>query len=181
MRVMHLFSSIYQRMLVWASHRHAKMYLAGVSFSEAIFFPIPVDVMLAPMAMAQLNRAWQLALLATTASALGGAISYFIGAFAFEPLVMPVIDRLDYHHYFDAVQAAFIRWDFWIIFFASFTPLPYKVFTIMAGVLGIAFFPFLIASFVGRGLRFFLVAGGALWIRRGMDKLLASWQDKAAE
>ena len=81
---MRLFSKLYARVMQWAEHRHASRYLMGLSFAESSFFPIPPDVMLAPMALARPQLAWRFAMLTTLASALGGAAGYLIGAFAFE-------------------------------------------------------------------------------------------------
>jgi len=153
-----IFSALYARTMIWARHRRAPWYLGGLSFAESSFFPIPPDVMLAPMSLANPSRAWLFALITTVASVAGGALGYFIGAFAFE-FIEPVIRDGRYWDAYLQAQAWFGRWGFWAILLAGFSPIPYKVFTIAAGAASMALLPFLIASLIGRGARFFLVAG----------------------
>ena len=100
-----MFQGLYDRVLVWSRHRHASRYLAGLSFAEATFFPIPPDVMLAPMVLADRRRAWSLALLTTLASVVGGVVGYLIGWLGLE-LILPLLERVGYvHHYQSAVEA----------------------------------------------------------------------------
>lgn len=156
---MKLFSPLYRRVMQWSRHPHAPWYLGGLSFAESSFFPIPPDVMLAPMALARPERAWRLALITTLASVAGGLAGYAIGHFAFE-LVQPWIEARP--RYWQAYQQAvdwFGQYGFWAVFVAGFSPIPYKVFTIAAGVLSMALIPFTLASVIGRGARFYLVAG----------------------
>ncbi len=173
---MRIFSKLYDKALRWARHRHAPYYLAGLSFAESSFFPVPPDVMLAPMTLAQPQRAWRLAALTTAASVLGGVLGYLIGMFAFE-LIEPLLHR---YHYWDDYQAAaawFQEWGIWVVLLAGFTIIPYKVFTITAGVIGMSFVPFVLASFVGRGGRFFLVAGLIAWGGSRMEGMLRRYID----
>jgi membrane protein YqaA with SNARE-associated domain len=153
-----IFSPLYARAMVWARHRRAPWYLGALSFAESSFFPIPPDVMLAPMSLANPSRAWLYALITTAASAAGGVLGYFIGMFAFD-LVEPLIRDGRYWDGYVQAQAWFDKWGFWAVFIAGFSPIPYKVFTIAAGAASMALFPFVIASVIGRGARFFLVAG----------------------
>lgn len=144
--------------MLWANHQHAPFYLAGLSFAESSFFPVPPDVMLAPMALAKPKKAWSFAAITTIASVLGGAAGYLIGLLAFE-VVEPWLHKVGYWPGFLEVQEWFKSYGIWAIFIAGFSPIPYKIFTITAGVTSMAFLPFILASLVGRGLRFFLVAG----------------------
>ncbi|WP_291994729.1 YqaA family protein [Candidatus Accumulibacter sp. ACC003] len=174
---MRLFSSLYRRAMVWSRHPHAPWYLGGMSFAESSFFPIPPDVMLAPMCLAQPRRAWRLALLTTLASVAGGLLGYGIGYFAIDA----VLHWLQGSRYWPAYQTAvdwFERWGFWAVFIAGFSPIPYKLFTIAAGALSMALLPFTIASLIGRGARFFLVA--ALMARGGarMEAALHRYIDR---
>jgi membrane protein YqaA with SNARE-associated domain len=153
-----IFSPLYERAMSWARHRRAPWYLGGLSFAESSFFPIPPDVMLAPMSLANPSRAWLFALITTVASVAGGVLGYLIGAFAFD-VVAPLIQDGRYWDGYLEARAWFDRWGFWAIFLAGFSPIPYKVFTIAAGAASMALLPFVIASLIGRGLRFFLVAG----------------------
>lgn len=160
---MKMFGPLYDKVLKWSAHRHAPRYLFGLSFAESSFFPVPPDVMLAPMSLAKPQSAWKFALLTTIASVLGGALGYLIGYFALE-MIEPFIYQAGYGEAYDHAQAWFGRWGVWVVFLAGFTPIPYKLFTISAGALAMAFLPFLLASFVGRGARFFLVAGLLSWL-----------------
>ena len=166
---MKIFGPLYDRALVWAAHRHAPAYLAGLSFAESTFFPVPPDVMLVPMALARPDRAWYLAGLTTVMSVIGGFFGYLIGAYAFG-LIEGWLAGTHYHEAFVAAQGYFDRWGFWFIFVAGFSPIPYKVFTIAAGVIGMPILPFLAGSLVGRGGRFFIEAA---LIRSGGERMAA--------
>lgn len=173
---MRLFSSLYGRAMQWARHPHAPWYLGGLSFAESSFFPVPPDVMLAPMSLAQPRRAWEFALLTTVTSVLGGVFGYLIGLFAFD-LVEPLLQDAGYYPRYLQAKSWFDEWGFWAILLAGFSPIPYKVFTITAGVITMAFLPFVLASVVGRGARFFLVAGLMSWGGAGMEQRLHGWVD----
>ncbi len=161
----------------WAEHRHASRYLMGLSFAESSFFPIPPDVMLAPMALAKPQKAWHFAMLTTLASVAGGAAGYLIGAFAFD-IVEPVLHSAGYWDTYLKAKAWFVEWGFWVVFLAGFSPIPYKIFTITAGAISMAFIPFIIASLIGRGARFFLVAGLMVWGGEKMQKTLRQYIDQ---
>lgn len=165
---MKLFEPIYQHILRWSKHRHAERYLAAVSFAESSFFPIPVDVMLAPMVFANRSKAWRLAAITTVMSVFGGFFGYVLGAYFFDSFGNQVLDYFNAHETFAAVQASYIKHGMLIILLAGFTPIPYKIFTIASGVVGVALLPFLAISLLGRGARFFLVAG---LIKLGGEKL----------
>ncbi|MES9971130.1 MAG: YqaA family protein [Candidatus Thiodiazotropha sp.] len=174
---MRLFSSLYTRTMQWSRHPHAPAYLAGLSFAESSFFPIPPDVMLAPMSMARPNRAWFLAGLTTLASVIGGMLGYLIGMYAFD-LIQPWLQNWGYWDGYLDTKAWFAEWGFWAIFLAGFSPIPYKIFTITAGVIGMAFLPFVIASVIGRGARFFLVAALMAWGGSRMERVLHRYVDR---
>lgn len=154
---MAIFGPLYERVMRWSRHRHAEWYLGAMSFAESSFFPIPVDVMLAPMCMATPRRWWRYALNASLLSVAGGIAGYGIGYVAFESIEPWLRDS----HYWDSYRTArdwFDRYGFWTVFVAGFSPIPYKVFTIAAGVAVLNFPAFVLASVIGRGARFFLVA-----------------------
>ena len=174
---MRLFSPIYRRAMAWARHPHAPWYLGGMSFAESSFFPVPPDVMLAPMCLAKPSRAWQFAWLTTLTSVAGGLFGYAIGYVAIDILLPWLQDS----HYWPAYQTAvawFGEWGFWAVFIAGFSPIPYKVFTIAAGSLSMALIPFTIASLIGRGARFFLVAGLMKWGGARMEEMLHHYVDR---
>lgn len=155
---MRLFGPLYDRVLTWSRHPHAERYLGAMSFAESSFFPIPVDVMLAPMTLADRSKWVRLAAIATTFSVLGGLGGYLIGWGLFE-VIEPWLRESNYWEKFETASGLFDRYGFWIVFAAGFSPLPYKVFTIAAGVAVINLPGFFIGSVVGRAARFFLVAG----------------------
>ncbi len=156
---MALFGSIYKRVIGWAKHRHASYYLSATSFAESSFFPVPVDVLLAPMVLAQREKAWWYASLATVTSVAGAVFGYYIGLFLFDQVAQPIIDFYHFQEKFIYVQELFNKYGVWIIFIAGFSPIPYKIFTITAGVVAMPLLPFILTSLVARGARFFLVAG----------------------
>lgn len=172
---MKLFTRMYDWVMTKVQHRHAPGYLAALSFSESVIFPIPPDVMLAPMALARLEKAWRFALITTIASIIGGAVGYWLGAWMFEPWVAPLIEKMGYQAKFEHVIQWFEQYGVWVVFVAGFSPIPYKVFTVGAGLLQMAFLPFLIASAVGRGMRFFLVAGLMVWGGKAMEEKLRQY------
>ncbi|MES9872620.1 MAG: YqaA family protein [Candidatus Sedimenticola sp. PURPLELP] len=174
---MAIFSRLYDRVLEWSRHRHAPRYLAGLSFAESSFFPIPPDVMLAPMTLATPTRAWYLAALTTIASVVGGVLGYLIGFLSFE-LIEPLLRDAGYYPKYLTAREWFDEWGFWAIFLAGFSPIPYKVFTITAGVISMAILPFILASAIGRGARFFLVAGLMAWGGERMEGALRKHIDR---
>jgi len=174
---MRLFSRLYDWVLAWARHQHAVWFLGVLSFAESSFFPIPPDVMLAPMALARREKAWRYAWITTLASVAGGVLGYLIGMFAFD-LIEPWIQEFGYADRFQKAIDWFQEWGFWVVFLAGFSPIPYKLFTISAGTVGMAFLPFVLASAIGRGARFFLVAGLIYWGGERMDGLMRSYIDR---
>jgi membrane protein YqaA with SNARE-associated domain len=173
---MRIFSAIYDKVLSWAEHPHAPYYLVGLSFTEASFFPIPPDLMLAPMALSQPKRAWWYATLTTIFSVLGGLFGYLLGMF-FITLIEPAIIYFGYLDTYHTAQSWFQTWGFWALLCAGFTPIPYKLFTIAGGALGMSIFPFIAASIIGRGGRFFLVSALILMGGEKMKNALRRYID----
>lgn len=169
---MKLFGPLYDRVLGWSRHPHAERYLGAMSFAESSFFPIPVDVMLAPMCLADRGRWVRFALIATVFSVLGGLAGYGIGYGMFEAIEPWLRDS----HYWDAYVTSrrwFDEYGVLVVFVAGFSPIPYKVFTIAAGVATLSIPGFLLASLIGRAARFFLVAG---LVRAGGERLESTLQ-----
>lgn len=155
---MQLFKPIYDRMLQWAKHPRAERILGVLSFAESSFFPVPPDVMLAPMCLANRPKAWRFAFITTAASLAGGIAGYFIGYYLFASIE----GWLQTSHYWDAYLKGrdwFASYGVWAVFIAGFSPVPYKIFTITAGAVALNLPGFILASLIGRGARFFLVAG----------------------
>lgn len=160
---MNLFGPLYDRVIRWSRHPHAPRYLAALSFAESSFFPVPPDVMLAPMVLARREKAWRFAFLTTVASVLGGLLGYLIGWTLFDRIGEPIIDFYQARDQFETVRQWFQVYGVWVVFVAGFSPIPYKLFTVTSGLMAMALLPFILASAIGRGARFFLVAGLIHW------------------
>lgn len=158
---MRIFRSLYDWVLHWAYTPYGTPALFLLAFAESSVFPVPPDILLIALCISLPRKAWRFALFASIGSVLGGALGYGIGRglwaavsglfFTYIPGFTPQL----FHH----VQALFSEHNFWVVFTAGFTPIPYKVITIGAGVFQVDFLLFLLASVVSRSLRFFLVAG----------------------
>jgi membrane protein YqaA with SNARE-associated domain len=153
---------LYDWTLSLASGRHAEKTLAAVSFVESSFFPIPPDILLIPMIIAQPDRAWRLAFIATLSSVIGGFFGYAIGYFLFEAVGQPILQFYGIVDKYDELRHLFDEWGAWIIIVKGMTPIPYKFLTITSGALHFDLLIFALASVVSRGVRFFLVAA-LLW------------------
>ena len=171
---MKLFASMYDKCMIAAEHKNAPTVLSALSFAESSFFPIPPDVMLAPMAMRVPSRAFWFAFLTTVFSVLGGLAGYAIGYFAFD-LISSWLQTTHYWESYLNAREWFEEWGVWVIFVAGFSPIPYKLFTITGGVMAQPLLPFVIASFIGRGLRFFLVAGLLKFIGPKIEPMLLKY------
>lgn len=168
---MRIFSLLYERTLAWAAHRRAPAILAGLATAESVVFPVPPDVMLIPMTLARPRSGWWYAALCTLASVFGGILGYLLGLYGLE-LVMPWIERAGHAATFERARELYDRWGVWIVLMAGFSPIPYKIFTIASGAMGMAFVPFLLGSVAGRGGRFFLVAGLIILGGEHMERVL---------
>lgn len=168
---------IYDWMMRLAGDRRALPALAIISFAESSFFPIPPDIMLVPMVLANRRRAFAIAATATIASVLGGLLGYAIGYYAFETIGEWVVRTYGLQSALDNFRAEFERYGTWIILIKGLTPIPYKLVTIASGVAHFDLFTFVWASAVTRGVRFFVEAA-LLWrfgepIRHFIEKRLA--------
>ena len=168
---------LYDWVLSWANSRYALPALALLAFTEASFFPIPPDVLIMALALSMPKLSYRYALVATIGSVLGAALGYLIG--------WGLWDALSQYFYayvpgvtesgFATVGDLFSEYDFWIIFAAGFTPIPYKIFTIAAGVFAINFPVFMLASLIGRGLRFYLVAALFYYMGQSARELIEKY------
>lgn len=153
-----MFKALYRWVIKLSGTRHAPSALAGVAFAESSFFPIPPDVMLAPMVLARPDRAYVYAGICTLASVLGGIAGYAIGYFL-EPVGHWLLALSGHGDGVDAFQKWYEQWGVWVILFKGLTPIPYKLVTIASGLAKFNFWAFVGASILTRGARFFLVAG----------------------
>jgi len=154
---------LYDWVMSLASSRHALPALALVSFAESSFFPIPPDVMLIPMVVAKREAWWRITLTCVTASVLGALLGYYIGAVLFETVGIWLLDFYHAHAAFESVVDWYDEWGWLGILAGAVTPIPYKVLTIFSGTVGFYLPMFVLVSVIGRGLRFFLVAGLLFW------------------
>ncbi len=157
-----MFTQLYNKCLKLAANKRSKYFLAIISFVESSFFPIPPDVMIAPMAIANKRDFFKIFLIATIFSVLGGIFGYMLGAFFFDTALV-IVEFYNYEEKIIYLKNAltkgegFYTW-LGILFLAGFTPLPYKVFTIASGLINFNFTIFILISLISRGLRFFIVS-----------------------
>lgn len=156
-----LHHKLYGWVLHWSAHRHATPALFALAFVESSVFPVPPDVLLIAMTLARPERVLRFWIAASLGSVLGGIAGYGIGWGLWQ-----VVDDFFYRwvpgfspEVYQRVAGLYERWNFWVVFTAGFTPLPYKVFTIAGGVARIGFPLFVLASLISRSARFLLVAG----------------------
>ncbi|MGB0749415.1 MAG: YqaA family protein [Magnetospiraceae bacterium] len=153
---------LYDWTLSLAAHPQALWWMAAISFVESSFFPIPPDLLLIPMVLADRAKAWIIATVCTVSSVLGGVAGYLIGVFLYEAVAQPVLAFYGYADQFAEFQGIYNEWGAWLVAGAGLTPFPYKIITILSGVVDMNFLAFMLASVVGRGGRFYLEAG-LLW------------------
>lgn len=154
-----MFKKLYHWTLHWSGHRHAERALFGISFIESSVFPIPPDILLIPMCLADRLRAFRFAAICTIASVLGGLFGYAIGVFLFDTIGQWVLDVYGLGETFLSFESKFNEWGWWLVLMAGFTPFPYKVITIASGVFHLNLPIFIAASIISRGGRFFIEAG----------------------
>jgi len=159
-----IFGPLYERALVWARHRHAPAYLVGLSFIEAIIFPIMPEVMLAPMCVAQPRRGFWFATISLAGSMVGALVGYALGHFAFEA-VKPLFAAMGMLGGIESgiatVQAKMAEspWAvFWLLVLGGFAPIPMKVFTWASGIVGVPMPQYVLSMLIGRGKRVYLIA-----------------------
>lgn len=152
-----MFRKMYEWVMRLAASRHAPVSLAAISFAESSFFPIPPDVMLAPMVLARRDKAFLYAGICTVASVLGGLLGYAIGVWL-EPLGQTILKVFGHPEGQAEFQKWFDQWGLWVILIKGATPIPYKLVTITAGLARFDLFTFVWASILTRGFRFFAVA-----------------------
>ena len=157
-----MFTQLYNKCIKLAAHKNSNYFLGIISFIESSFFPIPPDIMIAPMAIAKKKDFFKIFLIATFFSVMGGIFGYLIGAYFFD-LAMNIVEFYNYGDKVIDIKDALSKGDgfyAWlaILFLAGFTPLPYKVFTITSGLISFNLLIFILISFISRGLRFFIVS-----------------------
>jgi membrane protein YqaA with SNARE-associated domain len=158
----------------WVMSPYALMVLSTLSFSESAFFIIPPEILLIPMALANKELALMYGLITTIFSVFGAAFGYFIGKKGGQP----ILNKLFSEEKITKVQTLFHRYDTGAIFISAFTPIPFKIFTIAAGVFDLNFSRFLLVSFLGRGARYMLLAGLIYFFGESVSDFLLNEFDK---
>jgi len=153
-----MFRALYDWTLRMAGHRHAIRYMGAISFAESSFFPIPPDVMVVPMILAQRERAWRIAAICTVFSVLGGIAGYAIGMFLYDSVGLWLIRLYGMGEGIEQFRATYREWGVAIVLLKGLTPIPFKLVTIASGIAGFSFPKFVAAAVVTRGARFFLIA-----------------------
>jgi membrane protein YqaA with SNARE-associated domain len=165
---------MYDWVLHWADTPHGAAALFILAFAESSFFPIPPDVLLIALVLGARRRWWRLALNCTIASMLGGLFGYWIGISLMDTVGERIIAFYHAEQHYGRVTELYQKYDYWIVFAAAFTPIPYKVFTIASGAFHMNVVAFALVSLVGRGMRFFIVAFLLFWfgppIQRFIDR-----------
>ncbi len=174
---MNIFSYLYKKVILWSTDLRAGRYLFLLSFAESSFFPIPPDVMLIPMCLADKKKAWYYAFITTLASVLGGIFGYFIGYFIFDLLEL-WLRNSGYWDSFQLSQDWFQNWGLWAVLLAGISPIPYKIFTIAAGITGVNLIGFILFSILGRGARFFLIAAMISFCGERISLILESYIER---
>lgn len=155
---MKLLRKIYDWTLKKSSHPKASWFLSIVSFAESSVFPIPPDIILIPMIIANKFKAWFYASICTISSVLGGIVGYMIGYFFYNSLGIIIVEYYSFSDQFSNFETYYNNLGFWIVLGAGFTPFPFKIITIASGVFGLNIIAFILVSFIARGLRFFILA-----------------------
>ena len=162
MNILEKIHSYKERAYNWMSERaegkHAKRWLAVFAFTESSFFPVPPDVLLVGMIALGAKKWKELAWITAIASLLGGMLGYLIGVVFFDAIGVGLVEFYHLQEELEIVRGHFEKNAFLAIFVSAFTFIPYKIFTIAAGLFKINFWSFVLGSALGRGLRFFLVA-----------------------
>lgn len=171
---MRIIKKLYNWVLHWAETPYGVPVLFLLAFAESSFFPVPPDILLIALCLSINRKAFYYALICTVGSVLGGIVGYYIGMYGYETIGKPIVDFYHGQDIMHSIKLKYDQYGFLGILIAAITPIPYKVFTIASGVFNFDFLLFVLASIIGRSLRFFVVAG-LIWkfghpIREFIDK-----------
>jgi len=176
----HLIRRLYDWTISWADRPGGVYALFLLAFAESSFFPIPPDVLLIALCVGAPTKSFRFALVCTVGSVLGGIAGYGIGYWGYEAIGKPIVDAYHGQDVMLKIKVWYDEYGFWGNLAAAVTPIPYKVFTIASGVFQFDFLQFTIASVVGRGLRFFVVAGLIYWLGPRMKVFIEKYFDLLA-
>ena len=168
------FHSVYSKILDWSTSRFAILWISLINFLESSILPLPLqDLLLASMSLKNRSKAFYFAAICTVASVLGAVVGYYIGVYAIN-LIMPMLDKFNYMPELYSAEKYFNKYGIWIILIAGFSPIPYKLFTITAGMMAMPIIPFVALSLVARGARYFLIS----YLVRKLGKMADTWLNK---
>lgn len=176
----HLIRRLYDWTISWADRPGGVYALFLLAFAESSFFPIPPDVLLIALCVGAPTKSFRFALVCTVGSVLGGMAGYGIGYWGYEAIGEPIVKAYHGQEVMLKIKTWYDEYGFWGNLAAAVTPIPYKVFTIASGVFHFDFLQFTIASVVGRGLRFFVVAGLIYWVGPRMKVFIEKYFDLLA-
>ena len=169
------FRRLYKWVLSWADSPYGLLALAVLGFCEAIFFPVPPDALLIALCLGARKKSWMFALVCTLASVVGALGGYFVGYAFFEVAAQPILELYGKTAEFESLSTEFRKVGDVGVFVAAVTPMPFKLVTVTSGAVGISLVPFVVACFLGRGIRFFLVAGLIAWRGESMAQFIEKY------
>ena len=166
---------IYNYILEKSKSKYSIFFLSFISFVESIFFPLPTDFFIVPMVLANRNKVILIAFIATFFSVIGGVVSYYIGVFVWEELSNILNSLYDFNKKTNEIKIAYKEYGFFAVFIGSFTPFPYKIISLISGILSLPIIEFIIYSFIFRGLRFFIVAYLIFYFGEQFDRIFKKY------
>ena len=171
-----IFAGLYNRAMKWAEHRHRERYLVGVSLFESFIFPLPTALLMIPMVIATPEKAVRLATITTIMSVFGAAIGYLLGWGAMS-VIEPWISEMGWLPQLEAARADFVTYGVLAVGIGAFTPAPFKIFTVTAGMLSMSFIPFLLVSLVGRAAHFYMIALLMAWAGPKLEPVVRKYNE----
>lgn len=169
-----IFAGLYNRAMRWAEHPHRERYLVSVSVFESFIFPLPTALLMIPMVIATPDKAIRLATITTIMSVFGAAVGYLLGWGAMS-VIEPWITDMGWLPKLEMARQEFIKYGVLAVAIGAFTPAPFKIFTLTAGMLSMPFIPFLIVSLVGRAAHFYMIALLMAWAGPKMEPMVRKY------
>jgi len=169
-----IFAGLYNRAMRWAEHPKRERYLVGVSIFESFIFPLPTALLMIPMVIATPDKAIRLATITTIMSVFGAAIGYLLGWGAMS-VIEPWITQMGWLPKLESARADFVTYGVLAVGIGAFTPAPFKIFTVTAGMLSMSFIPFLLVSLVGRAAHFYMIALLMAWAGPKMEPVVRKY------
>ena len=169
-----IFAGLYNRCMQWADHPKRERYLVGVSVFESFVFPVPTALLMIPMVVATPDKWLRLATITTLMSVFGAVIGYLLGWGAMS-VIEPWITQMGWLPKLELAREEFVKYGVLAVAIGAFTPAPFKIFTLTAGMLSMSFIPFLIVSLIGRGAHFYLIASLMAWAGPKMEPVVRKY------